>query len=462
MTEQSNPLRQWADEIRSLSELWPSLSVVCIAHQQGNAWVNLIGQLELSWREPEDLELTPVVEVGQLVALTGTIPIGALEQYLDSLSSGFVLTGGAYFPIALNADSASKGHWRGPAFRQRRLAERDHSIDFAASVCHFTGFDWTALLAGNRERLDKQLRIGRRPFDGLDGVARSLRLTPLPEHGNSYFDVLAPIPLRFDSVEQNLVKKTLSVTVEAAQTVDHTRVGVSGISRTNHGTVAFGDFADWRLRQRADFRCFSRDVHLEKPHGVLRLVLAYGETEIELHDCHLASKDCWLRAVEFFDPEFKNTNDLLISQRRIQVNTLELGCTRLLAACGLRVAWFGKAAAERRSDALAYCEAADGRKILLLVECTEEKVGNKFDSLVRQSNELADYLSEPNALVVPVVFTNLEPTSAEIKQALEKKIAILGKYETAQIWNALRSDQSSEQIVNYISGLRSSFGHLII
>jgi hypothetical protein len=429
--------------------------MTCICLRDAHGWVCVNGRLELSMEEPTADEVPAVLELDEMEALDGRLPLVALDQLLSGLEIGEILSGTAYHPIRLPSADLQSGQWFSPQLWDRQQCQNHLGIGFASLVAEYT--DPTASEAvpqAIRLPLERKLKTLELPYDGIEGLARSLRLDPLGQIGPRRFRCVSPIPLRFHTVAQDVRSRLVSVTVEAAPTAELPDSRVNGFA--GQLTLGLGPVSEWGHTQdgespaagaRVGLERYRKDLDAGSSEGRLKLVLAYKETLVEEREHLLSPRDPWLRACQFFDVEFTRSKKLLVSPGSNNINNLELGVARLLALAGLRVAWFGKESAERKRDILAYYESGGGRKTFAVVECTEVDPARKIDRAAASARGLDEWLSDPSCDVIPIVVTAAILKDVDLKAAFQAGVRLAGAEELARAWEAIERGDSTEQVL---------------
>jgi len=446
----------WRAKIEAHIGLWRSLKFSCISIRTGSGWTNLFGRCILSPENPEpSASISPLVETENVLALSGQLPIERLPNLLQNLMQDNIFGNDVGFRVRLSLGEDRKGSWY-PARRQDRpFALRDLGVDFSAWVASYNGPGVLEVLAGRFENdIDESLRVTNPPFDGLSGLCRSMGIRrPAISGGNADFDLIAPIPIRFCTVSQNLSKERLYISVELSATADLNRAAVSSIYSTNQESHSLGRLSEWKAASHGNALLRETDIDLHQNKGRLKVVLSYGGTLVELHDHYLSSLDSWARTCEFFDPELNRSKELNDERGKMRVESLEMSALRLLGLIGLRTVWFGKQSTERKPDILACHDYRDGRKALLLVECTEEDPTAKIAKVSHEAESLRHFLRDDASIVIPMIFTSGECSAAESEQAGSQKVAIVGADEVRAIFASFGRGRDLERILNYIEGL---------
>ncbi|MBI1956288.1 MAG: hypothetical protein HYS38_07820 [Acidobacteria bacterium] len=433
-----------------MTDVFSSMKVVCICFGQWGMGINLIGRAELSLEEPSKA-IEHRIELDNCFTFEARFPTGAIPHMIDNLEKGTISFG---HEVKLTRNDDRPGSWFGPTDLERVNAARHCGVDFKTIVANFGGPAWQEILPYNLQQvIDEKLRLRPAPFDGLAGLARALGLGDLNvEHGASTsFRLQASLPLKFHSVLPNLTNKTLTVTVQAAKSVNPSDVHVSAIRLSDQSPIYLGKIDTWSKSTNGLYNQFQATKELDPFHGSLKLILAFRNWQADVHTQYLSSSDVWTRACEFFDPDLRKTKELISKQGRMDgVIPLEMGALRFLATLGFRTAWFGKEATPRKPDLLAYHETSDGRKFLLLVECTEENPVAKFTKISHEADSMQKFLADEASHVTPVVFIPKKVSQNDHKQAMGHGVALIGLDELELIWKSAKEGSSIERIVQYV------------
>jgi hypothetical protein len=453
-------LDQWQTELESLIGLWRSIRVACVCLRAQDTWINLFGCIDLS-TDPllkSDDPPNVIVRTPNLLAIEATFPPSSLPRIIDELRAGQISRLSEHDPVKLFVDASTGGFWGSPRTQDRTFARRDMGIDFTTFLLDYTGPQTYLLFAQNqREEIDKKLRVRVPPFNGLAGLARSMRLVPLGlGASNTYLRLSASLPLRFKSTSYDLRAGTLTVRVEAPSFIDLSQVHVSGVETHTESPIILGDFNSWQSIQNTEQTFFEKTIEASLKEGRLGLFLAYKEAQADVTDLYLSSVNAWTRACEFFDPGLRHAEELMSARNKMTVSALELGALRILALVGFHTAWFGKKANERKSDILACHELEDGRRKFLLVECTEENPTAKFGAVALEAATLRTFLADGASEVTPCVYTAIECSEAERQNAVMHGIALLGPGEASTILEIARKGQPIETILAFISSQLSN------
>lgn len=454
-------VEQWLAQVQGLMHMWRSIKVACICVRVGDGWINLAGLATLTDEAPSTgFAVEPVAQADELLALFGYTDIATLSNLVQNLTVGQVFSAGTPYPVKLFLDENKKGNWYEPRLQDRAWTLRDLGIDFTAVTVHYMGPEIREMVAERRHaKIDEILRLSTPPFDGTAGLARKLGLKPLAESGGtSYFELAAVIPLRFRTIVENLTEKNLTASVEARPTIDISLASVNGVYSIDESAVVLGDLKSWSRKQTDDWLLCEKTVRLTHTSGRIKLILAYAQTRVEIHEHYLAAIDAWARACEFFDPEFKNLASLVNATEKINVSALELGAARLLATAGFRVAWFGKRAAPRKGDILAAHTSADGRTVFVTLECTEENPTAKIARANREAEALKSFIDDEAIQVIPAIFTSAQCSSADYQQSRSQGVALITPRESDWILQGIRAGKKAKEIVALIKRLISPTG----
>lgn len=454
-------LQEWYRKVAELGLLWPSLRLTCICLRDTERWICVSGRLELSLEEPNGDKVRPVLELDELAALSGRLPFEALSHIVSGLETSLILSEGAYSPVTLPSAGIQPGRWSAPQLWDLDQCKNRLGIGLSSLICQYTDPTQSEPIPYlTRGVIDQKLKVADRPFDGVDHLARSMGLGPLGPSGAGWFQCVSPIPLRFGKVVQEIREQRLSVVVEASPAVDLAEARVNGF--VADGALSLGRLSEWdpipekrppdlstglspllaRYRKAVDVRPYD---------GSLRLALAYKGRVLEERDQLLSPGNPWLRACQFFDSNFTRSKKLVSTPGKIDANRLELAVARLLAIAGFRVAWFGRAAKERKPDILAYFESDVGRKTIAMVECTEEDPARKVDGMAARGKELAEWLSDPSCRVVPIVVTAAARKDADLNAAFQGGVRLAGADEIEEAWQAIEHGKSADEVLKTLT-----------
>ena len=129
----------------------------------------------------------------------------------------------------------------------------------------------------------------------------------------------------------------------------------------------------------------------------------------------------------------------------------ETGIARLLGLLGIPVVWYGAKVFRNKSDLAAMFDS-DGKRIVVLGECTVQKPSAKFTVLLTRSKDLEAVL-DGQATVIPAVFTNAEISSADRTQAQQDGISLVGRNELEALQSMIRECIPASEVVSYIERL---------
>lgn len=459
-----HPLRRWQGQIEPFAELWRSVILSFVTVNTEKGWLCLMGCLDLSSESSQDKPSEEAVYCDENVkALRIRSGLAAVPNVLSQLEQGFILPD--QDPHSARLWPASKdmtyGSWQEPLFLERRHAQDYGSLAFSTIRASYSGLDWREYLPiGGRNQLDRKLRMYNPPIAGLDGLARSLGLVPLgPYPSSTYFEVRAQLPLRFGAISQNFSEKTLEISVELPDYVDHSKASVSVVFSPSQMGIALGSLKDWSgSNSRRSFKTVSNVIPIGDKSGSVYIVLGFSGEQVETHEHFIGSSDPWLRACRFFDPEFQKSKELLGKSDKPSVSSFELGVLRMFSLLGLRTIWFGKASAERKPDILAFHEQRNGGKTILVIECTEENPAAKFTKLKREAEALEKFLNDSTCQVLPVIVVAGAVSGTESQNAIGHRISLIEVSDLEKFLEKVERELSLERIIQFLESRRSAFG----
>ena len=180
-----------------------------------------------------------------------------------------------------------------------------------------------------------------------------------------------------------------------------------------------------------------------------------GEVHLFFENYELASTQVkrwsgtsnWRVAVDRYFGEGPQALDLILAERKV-AEWFESGVARLFGLLGIPAVWYGGKNFQDRPDIAATFELR-GEWIVVLGECTMHKPTDKFAMLLTRTKQLEAALGR-QALVIPVVFTNTEVSSADKNHAQRDGISLVGREELLTLQSMIAKCAPASDVVSYL------------
>jgi len=452
-SEMPEVLTRFAEMIQDFRPLYQSARLSCIAARRDGKWFNLAARFQLREFSP-DQNPWSIQPTDDFIASVIEIPVSDFWQALFKIISSSTIPqecleeviGRAVSDINLTAPPTSPGHqstfgWPPAQEFARRWSLPQFGIDGKCiAIAAYGDSPEKSVGNGFLQRVEPKLRL-RTSYIGIpDLVTQLMPGTTIQEGTSSSFVVLAPFPFRLRAYA---ISNRNGIEVIAAPKAEIHDVLVRSFPKPDGGPIE----PALKPKKNPDDGCSRLDIKFKWPKGACRtqFVLFYKGHEVD--DLEIGR---WPGLMElrvainsYFDPGHKLLADLLKSSGQgKEQNNFELGVVRLLNLLGIPVTWYSQKTAQRRSDAVGYVEV-NGKRVVVLCECTIESPDRKFSALKERASHLHHHL-HGEAEVRPLLFCPTDPIASDYERAKEHGITLVGKAELSQLVEMLEKAVDAE------------------
>lgn len=455
------PIEEFRERIAPFMHLWNTVSCRCIATKVNRRWVNLRSHLELMHASVARSKSSParlVVDRTQLKAATREIPIGRLDDILQSLREGklsHVLPSPVY--LEPGADKQQFAWWF-PGFKGRRFLSDRVGFDWPAFCLSWTGPMISRCLGANRfEELEALLRRHRPSFTDFSELAQKVGVThPVrgPHNTDCCLDLLAPLPARIESLTcvKFPERKRLDIRLQTARSL---RSGSLKVLLKRHSPErGLEEVREQPLRSRQwytktinDNLLLDRSLFIPEDVAHVELLVFYKDMETDTREGPVQRWNSGYRVHQELDKREVLLRFLKPKGSKAS-REFEIGISWLLHLCGFRSVWYGHTGLGEVPDVMAFLERDEDMLGLVMAECTLATPGTKnMRKLAAQAHRVERLVKD--APVLAAIFTPTASDDISVSErgaAAAHKVAIFGLEVIEELHSMASCDISAQQI----------------
>jgi hypothetical protein len=443
---------RFSAEITPFLPLYKEIHFSCLAMKVKARWIVLRARLQLTHLP---LQGRTFVDVGNLAGFKVSVRTDQWDLILKDVLDNGVIRGEHFqrdFDLYLNLAYADMAPLTSsPSFSFSRSHEQSRSFQMNELVMRLAaGLDRPydlPLREDDIKSASTKLRNCDPPINGWAGLTALLGFSEFKISNNAEIEFIAGLPFGMSWEDPNLTIEALpdslsSIRILAFFEPDGTET-ITPIPVESEGRIAQLCTATLKwpnLSVNAAAHLLFNDVEV----GVINVNRWRGTKR-------------WEHIVEdYFSDGGPNLEDAFKS--RVDSQKFELGITRLLNLLGVRTIWYGGGDYKEKPDIASLMEI-DGKRIILLCECTGQKPANKYTPLMARERRLRQNAGD-GVTVIAIVFTPEVVSAADRELASKDGIALIGEVEINRIYEGYKLGWKPRDFLSMLDRLTNTFPSL--
>jgi hypothetical protein len=414
-------MEQFLERISAIRFAWTTFRLAVVAVKIRDSWFALHTKVTL----PTGVGAlhTEDVRAPGFLAIERPYPMERLEDVLEMIRSCVLpLPGEDIIHLSVGTDSEPYVGYAHPhSMRISHASKGGSELDLGDSFVQvLVDFDDQAQVVGlpQLEAISSRLRV-ETDFEDVNAVLRAYGMDHDVYGGaRNRLELCAVVPLALSRSGDGILVSASSPVMERLRA--RAFFGGRGTDIVINQTSKGGDTSETHI---------AIPWPPEKREGNVRLFLEGMEVGSVAVRRWLGTKNWRVVLHDYFDPGWQLLNSALLE--RGDTDEFECAVVKLLSLLQVPTMWYGKGSVHGRND-LASVVEWEGRPLVVLGECTGQKPSAKFTPLLQRKAEL-EHVLQGEVAVLPAVFTSGEVALADVRQAKNDEIALVGSDELRRL-----------------------------